>query len=120
MSDSSRPATVLTVGGASPYDVVVGHDLTPRLPDVLGSVGELIVRQRPHRPVGERIGFVDGHTGQVLRELRVAHLRGEARERGEPARHAPAVEQRHAGDHACRDAGHDDGRGPRLERERNL
>ena len=29
-------ATTLHVGGASPYDVVVGHGLAPRLPDVLG------------------------------------------------------------------------------------
>lgn len=28
--------TILHVGGASPYDVVVGHDLSGRLPDVLG------------------------------------------------------------------------------------
>jgi len=32
----STPATVLHVGGASPYDVVVGHDLGDRLPGILG------------------------------------------------------------------------------------
>ena len=35
MSDVSTD-TVLHVGGASPYDVIVGHDLADRLPDVLG------------------------------------------------------------------------------------
>jgi 3-dehydroquinate synthase len=29
--------TVLHVGGASPYDVVIGHDLVDRLPEILGS-----------------------------------------------------------------------------------
>ena len=30
-------ATVLHVGGASPYDVVVGHDVLDRLPGLLGA-----------------------------------------------------------------------------------
>ena len=37
------PATVLQVAGASPYDVVVGHDLAGRLPSVLGSVQRVAV-----------------------------------------------------------------------------
>lgn len=39
MADTGRPAaddTVVHVGGASPYDVVIGHDLADRLPDLLG------------------------------------------------------------------------------------
>ncbi len=35
-------ATVLHVGGASPYDVVVGHDLGARLPDLLGESVERV------------------------------------------------------------------------------
>ncbi len=34
--------TVLRVGGASPYDVVVGHDLTARLPALLGESVERV------------------------------------------------------------------------------
>ncbi|WP_166390061.1 3-dehydroquinate synthase [Nocardioides ochotonae] len=34
--DPAPDATVLHVGGASPYDVVVGHDLASRLPGILG------------------------------------------------------------------------------------
>ncbi len=33
---STRPTTVLHVGGASPYDVLVGHDLAGELPGILG------------------------------------------------------------------------------------
>jgi 3-dehydroquinate synthase len=35
MADPGQP-TVLHVGGSAPYDVVVGHDLASRLPEVLG------------------------------------------------------------------------------------
>ena len=41
MSDA-RPDTVLHVGGASPYDVVVGHDPAARLPAVLGEAVERV------------------------------------------------------------------------------
>src|SRR3954447_12017660 len=34
--NAPTPATVLHVGGASPYDVVIGHTLAARLPDMLG------------------------------------------------------------------------------------
>ena len=34
--------TVLHVGGASPYDVVVGHDLVARLPEILGASVERV------------------------------------------------------------------------------
>jgi 3-dehydroquinate synthase len=36
VSAGEQPVSVLHVGGASPYDVVVGHDLAPRLAGVLG------------------------------------------------------------------------------------
>ncbi|MCD6638630.1 MAG: 3-dehydroquinate synthase [Nocardioides sp.] len=36
MSDATVPDTVLHVGGASPYGVVVGHGLADRLPGILG------------------------------------------------------------------------------------
>ncbi|HTW14443.1 MAG TPA: 3-dehydroquinate synthase [Nocardioides sp.] len=36
MSGSTSESTVLHVGGAAPYDVVVGHDLAGRLPGILG------------------------------------------------------------------------------------
>jgi 3-dehydroquinate synthase len=43
MSDSTAPAdTVLHVGGASPYDVVVGRDLAGRLPGILGDSVERV------------------------------------------------------------------------------
>ena len=34
--------TVMHVGGASPYDVVVGHDLSTRLPELLGESVERV------------------------------------------------------------------------------
>jgi 3-dehydroquinate synthase len=45
MSDprpDARPDTVLHVGGASPYDVVVGHGLSGRLPALLGESVERV------------------------------------------------------------------------------
>ncbi len=39
---AATPATTLHVGGASPYDVVVGRDLLDRLPAVLGTAPERI------------------------------------------------------------------------------
>lgn len=39
--------SVLHVGGASPYDVVVGHHLTGRLPDVLGEEALRVALVRP-------------------------------------------------------------------------
>jgi 3-dehydroquinate synthase len=39
---TSSDATVLHVGGASPYDVVVGHDLSGRLPELLGESVERV------------------------------------------------------------------------------
>jgi len=38
----STTATVLHVGGASPYDVVVGHDVTARLVDLVGSKAQRV------------------------------------------------------------------------------
>jgi 3-dehydroquinate synthase len=40
-------STVLHVGGASPYDVVVGHALGPRLPEMLGDRVERVAVVRP-------------------------------------------------------------------------
>jgi hypothetical protein len=53
----------------------------------------------------------------ATRSSDASHVAGEARE---AAGDAPFVEQRHAGDHTIRHAGHQDGRGPRAERKRNL
>ncbi|RYC13815.1 3-dehydroquinate synthase [Nocardioides zhouii] len=39
---STSDDTVLHVGGASPYDIVVGHDLTARLPELLGESVERV------------------------------------------------------------------------------
>ena len=36
MDQTDATDTVLRVGGASPYDVVVGRGLADRLPDILG------------------------------------------------------------------------------------
>ncbi|WP_121251033.1 3-dehydroquinate synthase [Nocardioides ferulae] len=44
---SSPEPTVLHVGGASPYDVVVGHDLATRLPAVLGDSVQRVAVLRP-------------------------------------------------------------------------
>ncbi len=44
--------TVLHVGGASPYDVVVGHDLAHRLPGLLGSAVERVAVICPDRLEG--------------------------------------------------------------------
>ena len=46
MSDA---ATILHVGGASPYDVVVGRDLLDRLPGVLGEAPERVALVHPER-----------------------------------------------------------------------
>ena len=45
MSDGS--ATVLHVGGASPYDVVVGRELLDRLPGLLGEAPERVALVHP-------------------------------------------------------------------------
>src|SRR6478735_3370124 len=48
MSDPSG-VTTLHVGGASPYDVVVGRDLLDRLPGVLGEAPERVALVHPER-----------------------------------------------------------------------
>ena len=49
MTEPTEPTepTVLHVDGASPYDVVVGHDLAARLPEVLGDAVQRVAVLRP-------------------------------------------------------------------------
>ena len=48
-------ATVIPVGGPSPYDVVVGHGLTTRLPDLFPGAGRaLVVVDKTVQELGER------------------------------------------------------------------
>ena len=44
--------TVLRVGGASPYDVVVGHGLGHRLPAMLGEAVQRVAVVRPEGLAG--------------------------------------------------------------------
>ena len=66
MSDG---ATTLHVGGASPYDVVVGRDLLDRLPGVLGEAPERVALVHP-----ERLGDLAHRVRTVLRDRDVLLL----------------------------------------------
>lgn len=47
MVEPARPATRLHVGGASPYDVVVGEDVLDRLPAMLGAAPQRVALIHP-------------------------------------------------------------------------
>ena len=64
-----RPAPRLHVGGASPYDVVVGRDLLDRLPGVLGEAPERVALVHP-----ERLGDLAHRVRTVLRDRDVLLL----------------------------------------------
>ena len=58
-NDASTDRTVIPVGGEHPYQVVVGHDLTARVADLLPDAAQVaVVHAAPVREVAERVGAV--------------------------------------------------------------
>ena len=54
MSDAHAEETVLHVGGASPYDVVVGHHLADHLPVMVGDALRVAIDDdKRHREPGD-------------------------------------------------------------------
>ena len=66
-------ATTLHVGGASPYDVVVGRDLLDRLPGILGQAPERVALVQPPclGPQLQQVGPVDVEHLVPLRRIEV-------------------------------------------------
>jgi 3-dehydroquinate synthase len=69
VSDDVDGVTSLHVGGASPYDVVVGRDLLDRLPGVLGEAPERVALVHP-----EQLGDLAHRVRTVLRDRDVLLL----------------------------------------------